>query len=79
MLRELLNDLKTAGFTVSSLTGGLILNLGNVTVTIGHDEEGFSTYIQTDTPAGPEYSGETGLTKATVFQLCQKYGSAVAA
>jgi hypothetical protein len=79
MFRELFLDLKNAGHAVASLTGGLVVTGGNASVTIGHDESGFSTYVQTDTAAGPEYSGETGLTKAAVLQVCEKLSPAVAA
>jgi hypothetical protein len=78
MLRELFVDLKNAGHAVTSLTGGLVVQAGNVSVTIGHDESGFSTYVQTDTEAGPEYSGESGLTKAAVLQVCQPLATNVA-
>jgi hypothetical protein len=78
-MRELLNELKAAGHNVVNLYGGLVLTGAGVSVTIGHEEEGFTTYIQTDTAAGPEYSGDTALTKAAVLQLCQTFNTSIAA
>jgi hypothetical protein len=71
MLRELLPDLKSAGFNVVSLSGGLVVSTAAASVTIGHEASGFTTYVQTGTNEDPVYSGEDGLTKAQVIAVCQ--------
>lgn len=78
MLRELLAELKASGHSVISQAGGLVLTSGTASVTIGHDESGFSTYVQTGTETEPKYDAQDGLTKAEVLALCQQ-NSAVAA
>jgi hypothetical protein len=70
MLQEALSALKQQGHTVTRLSGGLIVNSGNVSVTIGHDESGFSAYVQTDTESGPEYRGGLRLTLAECLAFC---------
>jgi hypothetical protein len=79
MLKDALTALIQKGHTVARLTGGLVVTSGNVSVTIGHDESGFSGYVQTDTESGPEYSGETGLTLDQLLALCPQPQSAIAA
>jgi hypothetical protein len=78
MLKDALTALTQKGHTVARLTGGLVVTSGNVSVTIGHDESGFSGYVQTDTASGPEYSGDTGLTLDQVLTLCPQPQSAIA-
>jgi hypothetical protein len=73
MLRELYVALKSAGFTVTSLSGGVIVNCPNATITIGHDTSGFSTYVQAGTDEEPTYSGDDSLSKDAVIALCQQY------
>lgn len=78
MLKDALSALTQQGHTVARLTGGLVVTSGNVSTTIGHDESGFSAYVQTDTASGPEYSGETGLTLAQCLAFCPQPQSTVA-
>lgn len=79
MLKDAAVALTEKGHTVVRLQGGLIVTSGNVSVTIGHDESGFSGYVQTDTESGPEYSGDTGLTLDQVLALCPQPQATVAA
>jgi hypothetical protein len=79
MLKDAAVALTQKGHTVVRLTGGLVVTVGNISVTIGHDESGFSAYVQTDTESGPEYTGDTGLTLDQLLAWCPQPQAAIAA
>jgi hypothetical protein len=79
MLKNAAVALTQKGHTVVRLPGGLVITSGNVSATIGHDESGFSAYVQTDTASGPEYDGATGLTLDQMLGWCPQPQAAIAA
>lgn len=75
MIRDLLHALKTQGYEHTTLDGGIIVTLPNVTIAVGHDKDTqtLMTHTQEDLEEGPSFSAAENLTQSDVLEHCAKY------
>lgn len=75
MIRDLLHALKTQGYEHTTLDGGVIVTIANVTIAVGYDKDTqtLMTHTQEDLEEGPFFFASENQTQAEVLELCAKY------